>query len=195
MARLYNKSFEKFSTLLILITTFFQLIIHKIKPKKVKEQRNEKRNKLEREICQLPNYSKSNFYFVSTDIVDSTMLWNRSPEFMRREIAHHHRVGSMLIHEFDGYESKKEGDAYFAVFKNLRNAIKFAIEFKKSMAGHLSLRIGISKGEAVIVFVDERYLFMGNASYHANFVCDAGDTDEILIDGYNYFSKKEINCK
>ncbi|KAM0676927.1 hypothetical protein BDAP_002520 [Binucleata daphniae] len=163
-------------------------MIHKIKKKNAKIEKYDKINKLEKKISSLPNFSKDHFYFVSTDIVDSTRLWNTKPNYMRREIAYHHRVGSILIYQLDGYESKKEGDAYFAVFDNLINAVKFATEFQKLMMGRLSLRIGISKGEAIVVHVDERYLFLGNAATHANSVCDAGDADEILIDGYNYFS-------
>lgn len=189
MAKNQIKSLEKLTTLFLFITSIFMYIYHTIKPHISNQEEEEVivRNKFEKKLFKYQNYSRKHFYYVSTDIVDSTRLWNIDPGTMSKNIEFHHRIGSMLIHSCEGYESKKEGDAYFAVFENGQDAIEFANEFQNALKGRLILRIGICEGEALIVNVDEKYVFIGEASNKANFICNAGDPFEVLISGYNYF--------
>ncbi|KAM0685705.1 hypothetical protein COBT_003082 [Conglomerata obtusa] len=189
MNKIQAKPLEKLTSLFVFIASFFIYIYKTINPQTVNEEEEEVivRNRFEKKLFQMKEYTRANFYFVSTDIVDSTRLWNVDPKTMSKHIEFHHRIGSILIHNCEGYESKKEGDAYFAVFENGLDAFRFANEFQNALKGRLMIRIGICEGEALIVKVDEKYIFIGEACNKANFICNAGDRFDFLISGYNYF--------
>ncbi|KAM0674073.1 hypothetical protein GVAV_002593 [Gurleya vavrai] len=106
---------------------------------------------------------------------------------MYKYVGRHHRVGSVLIHDLNGYESKKEGDAYFAVFEDAESACEFAKNFMRDLKKRLWIRIGICEGEAMIFRVDNKITFLGDVCTMVDNVCNAADPHEILVCGFNYF--------
>lgn len=93
--------------------------------------------------------------FLFTDIVGSTRLWDRFPQFMGAYLARH----DALLHEAaavrDGYVFKTVGDAFCMAFSTPLQALQAAIAAQHALAaedwgeiGSLTVRMGIHTGAA-----------------------------------------------
>lgn len=147
-------------------------------------------NRFETTLRTLSDFYRGEFVFVLTDIADSTYLWNNYTAFMSDIIKIHHRIGTILIYENNGYEIKKEGDSYFAVFENLESARNFAIFFMNEIdrrcnkfGPSVKVRIGIDKGECFVVRDGESLRFYGDGPNGANRLCSSCEPGEISIYG------------
>ncbi|KAG5860089.1 hypothetical protein KMI_03g05400 [Encephalitozoon hellem] len=76
---------------------------------------------------------KEDLALVITDIVDSTSLWNCSPDAMHRTIEVHDEVARGLCNAFGGLEVMNEGDSFFLIFTDIRNALDFSIGFYREI--------------------------------------------------------------
>ena len=65
---------------------------------------------------------------VFTDIVSSTLLWDRSPTAMDVCLGIHNSEIRIGIIKYSGYEVKTIGDAFFVAFADVENAARFALE-------------------------------------------------------------------
>ena len=70
---------------------------------------------------------------VFTDIQDSTALWETDAAHMRLMLAEHDTFMRALIHKYNGYEVKTEGDAFFVAFSDPDNAILWALEVQSGL--------------------------------------------------------------
>ncbi|EJW02750.1 hypothetical protein EDEG_02843 [Edhazardia aedis USNM 41457] len=112
------------------------------------------------------------FYFVLTDIVDSTKKWCENGVYMHYEMLWHAKMGEKLILKHDGYIINREGDSFFVAFLDKSSAVNFATEYYKKINERrknnnnspLSLQARIAVSEAFCVaFLDQyRYSFLGD---------------------------------
>ncbi|KNC52568.1 uncharacterized protein AMSG_08135 [Thecamonas trahens ATCC 50062] len=63
-------------------------------------------------------------FIMSTDIQDSTMLWETCPEEMIYVLDTHNAIMRGAIENNAGYEFKTEGDAFFAAFATVADALR-----------------------------------------------------------------------
>lgn len=147
-------------------------------------------NRFEKSLRTLSNLYYGEFVYVLTDIVDSTYLWNNYTMMMREIIRIHHTIGTRLIYENNGYEVKKEGDSYFAVFEDIQAARNFAIIFMNEIdhrcnqfGPSVKLRIGIEKGFCFVIKDGKELRFYGDGPNRANKLCIGCNPGEISISG------------
>ncbi|KAG0441687.1 putative serine/threonine-protein kinase/receptor [Dictyocoela muelleri] len=160
---------------------------------------------------------KNKYFFVLTDIVNSTGLWVNNFHAMQKSIFMHNKLVISLCKSFNGYISKYEGDSFLLVFSNLKNAIQFSLElqyrlmfvnwneyilknnvyYKKKekifMRG-LQVRISITHGCALKMKFQNNYSFLGDPIdelYSINKKTSGGETT-ISEDIFNTDEFKEI---
>ena len=68
-----------------------------------------------------------NVGIVFTDIVSSTVLWDRAPAAMNVCLEIHNSEIRKLISKYGGYEVKTIGDAFFITFQEVTDAAKFGL--------------------------------------------------------------------
>lgn len=78
-------------------------------------------------------FLRGDLVLVITDIVDSTSLWNCFPDAMHRTIEIHDEVARGLCKASGGLEVRNEGDSFFLVFVDIRNALDFSIGFYREI--------------------------------------------------------------
>ncbi|AFN83183.1 class 3 adenyl cyclase-like protein [Encephalitozoon romaleae SJ-2008] len=78
-------------------------------------------------------FLQGDLVLVITDIVDSTSLWNCFPDAMHRTIEVHDEVARGLCKAYGGLEVRNEGDSFFLVFTDIRNALDFSIRFYREI--------------------------------------------------------------
>ncbi|CAD25456.1 similarity to the class 3 of adenyl cyclases Y891_MYCTU [Encephalitozoon cuniculi GB-M1] len=88
-------------------------------------------------------FLKGNLVIVITDITDSTNLWCCFPDAMYRTIEVYDEIARRLCKAHGGLEVRNEGDSFFLVFTDARNALDFSVEFYGEIK-----RISFGFGEA-----------------------------------------------
>jgi predicted ATPase/class 3 adenylate cyclase len=93
--------------------------------------------------------------FLFTDIEGSTRLVEATGEAYGDLLAGHHELLRAAIRAHRGVEVGTEGDSFFVVFPDARDAVTAAVEIQRAIAGHpwpaeakVRLRIGLHTGEA-----------------------------------------------
>jgi predicted ATPase/class 3 adenylate cyclase len=97
--------------------------------------------------------------FLMTDIVGSTVLWERFPDTMERALPLHDDLIECQVRLAGGkvIKSRGEGDSTFSVFSDPLGALIAATEVQRGLArpgplreSRISLRIGLHYGEAIL---------------------------------------------
>ena len=70
---------------------------------------------------------------VFTDIQSSTQLWEASPTGMKSGLQLHNTVMRSVIEETGGYEVKTIGDAFMVAFREVTNAVNFALKVQVAL--------------------------------------------------------------
>eukprot|EP01063_Lacrimia_lanifica_P011819 TRINITY_DN18506_c0_g1_i1.p1 TRINITY_DN18506_c0_g1~~TRINITY_DN18506_c0_g1_i1.p1 ORF type:complete len:748 (+),score=145.19 TRINITY_DN18506_c0_g1_i1:97-2244(+) len=70
---------------------------------------------------------------VSTDIQDSTMLWERIPESMPRILYEHDAIMRASVAKYNGFVSKTEGDAFLIAFRSVPEAVLHCKEVQATL--------------------------------------------------------------
>jgi predicted ATPase/class 3 adenylate cyclase len=93
--------------------------------------------------------------FLFTDIVASTLLWERQPQAMERALLRHDVLLRQAIEAYGGQIFKSAGDAFYAVFTTAAAALDAALAIQRSLAaenwgpiGALQVRTAIHVGAA-----------------------------------------------
>ena len=123
------------------------------------------------------------FTFVYTDIVGSTLLWERFPSLMTEVLKRQDELVEACMSEEGGQVFKKVGDAVHAVFISPVAALRSALGAQAAVGaadwteiGGLTIRIGVYTGEAELVDGEWR----GRALNRCARLRDAADGREIL---------------
>ncbi|KAK1350300.1 hypothetical protein LUQ84_000537 [Hamiltosporidium tvaerminnensis] len=151
----------------------------------------------------LRSFFIDNIVIVITDIVNSTSQWNLYSEDMHKSIKLHNELSRKLIRTFGGYESRNDGDSFFAVFKDSESAIKYALNFQNGLlyqnwpdtiVNHnkelyndsntpiyrgISIRIGIHTGKCTVCCFDRKLKYFGKTvdeAYALSEMAKGGET-------------------
>ena len=99
------------------------------------------------------DYPQGQVTFLFTDVVGSTILWERYPEAMHEAIARHDTLLKGAITANKGWTVKNTGDGIHAVFASPVDAVSAAIEGQRRMAEEewretdpLLVRMGVHMG-------------------------------------------------
>ncbi len=96
---------------------------------------------------------------VFTDVQDSTKLWDRDPDLMRRVLTAHDAIMRSHLARNGGYEVKTEGDAFMVAFNDVTLAVHWCADVQLALAEHpwpaevseimgtLLVRMGVHVGE------------------------------------------------
>ena len=96
---------------------------------------------------------------VFTDVQDSTKLWDRDPDLMRRVLTAHDAIMRSQLARRSGYEVKTEGDAFMVAFGDVGAAVNWCVDVQLALAEHpwpaevveimgtLLVRMGVHIGE------------------------------------------------
>jgi len=109
----------------------------------------------ERPICDFEKWAGSNLValaIVFTDVVGASSLGQKlGGEVMEKVRQAHFKQTRLLISKYEGWEIKTMGDSFMVAFRNVANALDFAIELQ-SNSGHaqIKIRIGIHIGSLLI---------------------------------------------
>lgn len=96
--------------------------------------------------------------FVMTDVVDSTALWERSPDCMSTSLLRHDELVLDAVESHGGVllKHRGEGDSTFSVFAKASAAVAAAMAAQRALAGEawdsrtpISVRMGVHTGEAI----------------------------------------------
>jgi predicted ATPase/class 3 adenylate cyclase len=93
--------------------------------------------------------------FLFTDIVGSTVLWERQPQAMERALARHDALLRQAIDADGGQVVRTAGDAFHAVFTTAAAALDAALAIQRSLAaepwgpvGAIQVRVAVHVGTA-----------------------------------------------
>lgn len=96
---------------------------------------------------------------VFTDVQDSTKLWDRSPDLMRKVLTAHDAIMRSTLARRGGYEVKTEGDSFMVAFSEPGTAVHWCADVQLALAEHpwpdevseimgtLLVRMGVHVGE------------------------------------------------
>ncbi len=119
-----------------------------------------------------------------TDIEGSTVLWQRSPETMKRLLPVHDELISSAVTDFEGRVVKHTGDGFFCVFEEPAAAADCAVAIQVGMASAfededvpLRVRIGLHMGGADRRGDD----YFGPGVSRAARVTEAGNGGQVLL--------------
>lgn len=95
--------------------------------------------------------------FLFTDIVGSTLLWERAPQAARRAVARHYDIVRDVVVAHRGIIFKTVGDACCCVFDEPLDAVRAALAMQLAIAreawpdavGALQIRVAMHSGEAI----------------------------------------------
>ncbi len=94
-----------------------------------------------------------------TDVQDSTKLWDRSPDLMRKVLTAHDAIMRSTLARRAGYEVKTEGDAFMVAFADPNAAVNWCVDVQLALDEHpwpqevaeimgtLRVRMGLHTGE------------------------------------------------
>ena len=94
--------------------------------------------------------------FMFSDIEDSSKLWDRHPEPMRRALAVHNEVIKGGVSDHGGSIVKDRGDGFLIVFGSAGDAVAAALRLQRDLGdaawdepvGQLRVRLGLHSGTA-----------------------------------------------
>src|SRR5580692_12368668 len=122
--------------------------------------------------------------FLFSDIEGSTRLVKALRERYARVLAEHRQLVRAAIAGHGGHEVDTQGDAFFAVFGEAKQAVLCALEVQRSLAAHdwpvgtqVRVRMGIHTGHCVPA--DGAYT--GLAVHRAARICAAARGGQVLI--------------
>lgn len=127
-----------------------------------------------------PTYEKKRKIFLVTDVKDSTYLWNKHYEEMRRKMTNHHVLANDLVDKCHGILLRKEGDSNVAVFDEMKDVICFLVNFIVNVEKYcnnddgprIDMRVGVQEGECLVVWERFQYDYFGCAAYQVFKTCD-----------------------
>ncbi len=132
-------------------------------------------------MSQLPSGTVT---FLFSDIEGSTRLMKELGDAWPDTLGAHNRIIREAITEAGGREVDRQGDAFFAVFPQARNAVAAAATAQRSLADHswpsdaaLRVRMGIHTGEPTLA--DEGYL--GLDVVRAARICSLANGGQVLL--------------
>lgn len=122
--------------------------------------------------------------FMFTDIEGSTVLWQRSPEPMKRLLPRHDELVSETVEDCGGRVVKHTGDGFFCVFEDPSGAAACAVRVQTGVAAlaededvSMRVRIGLHVGDA-----DRREGdYFGPGVSRAAQVAEAGSGGQVLL--------------
>ncbi len=126
--------------------------------------------------------------FLYTDIEDSTGLWDRNTDEMRRAVAHHDEVIAEAVEHAGGVVFKHTGDGALAVFETADEALNAAVAMQLTLSGshvgeeRFKVRIALSTGRADSREGD----WFGPPLNIASRLLDAAHGDQILLGDSTY---------
>jgi class 3 adenylate cyclase len=97
--------------------------------------------------------------FLFTDVVDSTVLWERAPGLMDGALSRHDKLieSSVTAHGGIVLKHRGEGDSTFCVFERAADAVAAAVGAQRDIATAvwdaatpISVRMGIHSGESIL---------------------------------------------
>lgn len=95
------------------------------------------------------NFPLKDCFILATDIVNSTLLYNENPRWMKAQIDTHDAIVKRLVKTFNGHIVANEGDSFNLAFQFVQDAINFALNFQDQLDEYgvdFKVRIGINKG-------------------------------------------------
>jgi predicted ATPase/class 3 adenylate cyclase len=129
--------------------------------------------------------------FLFTDIVGSTLLWERQPQAMERALARHDALLRQAIDADGGQVVHTAGDAFHAVFTTVAAALDAALAVQRSIAaeawgpiGTIQVRVAVHVGTAQLRDGD----YFGPPLNRVARLRDAGHGGQILLS----FSAQEL---
>ena len=122
--------------------------------------------------------------FLFSDIEGSTRLVKALRERYARVLAEHRQLVRAAIAGHGGHEVDTQGDAFFAVFGEAKQAVLCALEVQRSLAAHdwpagtrVRVRMGIHTGHCV----PAEGMYTGLAVHRAARICAAARGGQVLI--------------
>ncbi|MET0901817.1 MAG: adenylate/guanylate cyclase domain-containing protein, partial [Acidimicrobiales bacterium] len=120
--------------------------------------------------------------FLFTDVVDSTLLWETSPEEMRATIAGLDDLTRETIGAHEGKLVKSVGDGAMAVFQDAERAVAAAVDLQRQLDNPgfpvpVKVRIGLHTGQATPVDGD----YLAPAVNRAARIAGAAHGGQILV--------------
>ena len=131
----------------------------------------------------------SDITYLFTDLKDSTPLYDSVGDvnayFLVRQ---HFEILNRVIRERSGVIVKTIGDAVMAAFERPEDAVRAGVEmirelgrFNRTASRPLGLKVGIHKGQAIVVSLNERIDYFGQDVNIAARVQGLADVDEICL--------------
>ena len=134
---------------------------------------------------------------VFTDIQGYSELSERYRGAFRPVLEQHNRLLRTLCRQYDGYEVKALGDAFFFTFGRVERAIRFALEAQRSVLNAswqvnlpdgaavtvpLAIRIGLHTGEPELIRHPDGIVdYIGPDVNRASRICSAAHGGQILV--------------
>jgi class 3 adenylate cyclase len=125
-----------------------------------------------------------------TDLKGSTALYDQIGDLNAFALVEQHfeRLHDVVVRN-DGAIIKTIGDAVMAAFRNPEHAVRAALEMREEIAAdnrgseerELILKIGMHKGAAIVVTLNERLDYFGQTVNIAARVQNLADADEIVL--------------
>ena len=122
--------------------------------------------------------------FLFSDIEGSTRLVKTLRERYARVLAEHRQLVRAAISGHGGHEVDTQGDAFFAVFGEAKQAVLCALEVQRSLAAHdwppgtrVRVRMGIHTGHSI----PADGMYTGLAVHRAARICAAARGGQVLI--------------
>jgi class 3 adenylate cyclase len=140
---------------------------------------------------------------VFTDLKGSTALYDRIGDLDAFSLVQQHfdRLHDVAVRN-DGAIVKTIGDAVMAAFREPKHAVRAALDMRKEIAAvnrgsgdrELILKIGVHKGAAIAVTLNDRLDYFGQTVNIAARVQNLADADEIFLskDVYETEAVKEM---
>jgi len=123
-------------------------------------------------------------WFMCTDIVGSTPLWERWPDEMQVALERHDALLAEAVARSGGHLFKHTGDGVLAAFGELADAVRAAVDAQVGMEdlmvaaeAPLEVRVGIDGGDVTRRGDD----YFGLALNRANRIMDAGHGGQIVL--------------
>lgn len=104
----------------------------------------------------MPSTPSGTVTFIFTDIVNSTVLWERSSDAMAAALERHNGLLRAAFEAHGGYVFSTGGDGFCVAFGRAADAVQAAVEGQRALLGEawpaaaqLSVRMGLHSGEAL----------------------------------------------
>ena len=132
----------------------------------------------------MPDLPRGAVTFLFTDIEGSTRLVKQLRDRYHEVLGAHQRLLREAFARYEGHEIDTQGDSFFVVFANARDAVLAAVEGQRSLAAHswpegaaVKVRMGVHTGQASPA--DGRYI--GVAVHRAARIGAAAHGGQVLV--------------